>query len=474
MMQRITGFRRVAGLFIMAAFLAAASSGEALAKKVRMVPASFSELAKAVSPSVVNIRTVKIIKGGGRVFRDFHRGPKGGDDPFNDFFKRFYGNERQRDFKQRSLGSGFIIDSAGYIVTNNHVIEGADEITVVLKNEKEYEAKVVGRDPYTDIAVIKVKSENGFPAATLGRSDAISVGEWVVAIGSPFGLEQTVTAGIVSAKGRVIGSGPYDDFIQTDASINPGNSGGPLLNMEGEVIGINTMIIAGGQGLGFAIPIDLASGIIAQLKESGGVTRGWLGVTIQDLKKELSEYYGLDAKAGVFIADVVKGDPADKAGIRSGDIILAIGGKPVASSRELTAMVAGIGVGETVAVKVLRDGKNKTFDVTIGKRPEKLAAAGQPQEEGELGFTTSEVTPELAQRLGIPAGVGVVVTGIDPNGRGAEAGLRAGDLILEINRHRVKTPGQVEEMVAAVEKGKTLSFLIKRKNAGILVIQFEK
>jgi serine protease Do len=246
-------------------------------------PESFSTLAETVSPAVVNISTVKTIKGGGPVFRHFYQGPWGDQDPFKDFFDKFFGDEQQREFKQRSLGSGFIIDKDGYIVTNNHVIADADEIKVKLNSGKEYDAKIIGRDPSTDIALIKIKADSNYSVAKLGDSDALKVGEWVVAIGSPFGLEHTVTAGIVSAKGRVIGSGPYDDFIQTDASINPGNSGGPLINMKGNVVGINTAIIASGQGIGFAVPVNMAKGVIKQLKEEGEVTRGWLGVGIQDI-----------------------------------------------------------------------------------------------------------------------------------------------------------------------------------------------
>ena len=231
-------------------------------------PESFNQLAENASPAVVNIRTVKTIKGGGRVFRQFKKGPFGEDDPMKDFFDRFFGEDRPRDFKQRSLGSGFIIGKDGYIVTNNHVVKNADKIQVILKDEKEFEANIIGRDDNTDLALIKIKSDSDLPVLQFGDSETLKVGQWVVAIGSPFGLEHTVTAGIVSAKGRVIGSGPYDDFIQTDASINPGNSGGPLINMEGKVVGINTAIIAGGSGIGFAIPINLAKKIIDQLKSS--------------------------------------------------------------------------------------------------------------------------------------------------------------------------------------------------------------
>ena len=267
----------------------------ALAKStdIYSVPGNFSRLAEMAGPAVVNIRTVKTIKGGGPVFRQFQRGPRGRENPFDDFFERFFGENVPREFKQPSLGSGFIIDKKGFVVTNNHVIEDADQIKVKLDDDMEFDAEVVGRDPNTDLALLKIESEKDLPVLTMGDSNELKIGQWVVAIGSPFGLERTVTAGIVSAKGRVIGSGPYDDFIQTDASINPGNSGGPLLNMKGEVIGINTAIIASGTGIGFAIPVNLAEGIIAQLKSEGEVTRGWLGVAIQDLTSEMAEYYGL-------------------------------------------------------------------------------------------------------------------------------------------------------------------------------------
>ena len=283
---------------------------------VQALPYSFSNLAEMISPAVVNISTVKIIKGGGRVFRHFKRSPFGKDDPMQDFFDRFFGDDRQQEFKQRSLGSGFIIDKDGYIVTNNHVVENADKIKVILKDEKEFDAEIVGRDANTDLALIKIEPDHNLPIVKLGNSDALKVGQWVVAIGNPFGLDHTVTAGIVSAKGRVIGSGPYDDFIQTDASINPGNSGGPLISMKGEVIGINTAIVASGQGIGFAIPINLAKGIIDQLKNSGEVTRGWLGVGIQNLTRELAEYYGIENGKGVLVTEVFPGDPAD--GFRDG------------------------------------------------------------------------------------------------------------------------------------------------------------
>src|SRR4030042_2600074 len=344
-----------------------------------LAPESFSRLAETASPAVVNIRTVKTTRGSGRVFRHFINPPGGTNDPFQDFFDRFFGDDQQREFKQRSLGSGFIVDKEGYIVTNNHVIEDADEIRVQLSNEKEFEAKIVGRDPNTDIALIKIKTTRDLPILKMGNSDTVKVGEWVVAIGNPFGLESPVTAGIVSAKGRVIGSGPYDDFIQTDASINPGNSGGPLINMSGEAVGINAAIVASGQGIGFAIPINMAGGDMGPLKNRGEVTRGWLGVGIQDLKGEMAEYYGIKDTEGVLVVQVFPGDPAEKAGIQAKDIIQEINGQPVKSSRQLSKMIADISVGDKVQIKLLRNGKEKTVNVIVSKREDAKVASENTQ-----------------------------------------------------------------------------------------------
>ncbi|MGD9173111.1 MAG: Do family serine endopeptidase, partial [Desulfobacterales bacterium] len=439
-------------------------------------PASFNRLAVLVSPAVVNIRTVKTIKGGGPVFRQFQRDPWGKEGPFKDFFERFFGDEMQKEFKQPSLGSGFIIDKAGYVVTNNHVIEDADQIKVKLKDEREFNAAIVGRDPNTDIALLKIESNQNFTTVKLGDSDALQVGQWVVAIGSPFGLEQTVTAGIVSAKGRVIGSGPYDDFIQTDASINPGNSGGPLLNMLGEVVGINTAIVASGQGIGFAIPINLARDIIVALKNEGEVIRGWLGVAIQDLSAELAEYYNIESKKGVFVADVFEGDPADQAGIKPKDIILAVNGEKITTSRQLTSIIAKIPVNDSAKIKILRDGKAKTFKVKIAKRPEeRLAGPGRPPEQTEeFGIRVSDLTPEIAQRFNIDESAGVIVTQVESGSKGDGADVRVGDIIKEINRRPVKNTSEYESLLRDIEPGEAVNLFIRRKNAGFLVAKLVK
>jgi serine protease Do len=439
-------------------------------------PQSFSELAQKASPAVVNIRTVKIMKGGGRVFRHFSPGPWGEDDPRKDFFDRFFGPEQQREFKQRSLGSGFIMSADGYIVTNNHVVEDADEIRVILKDGKEFDASIEGRDPNTDLALIKVKSDNPLPNLALGNSETLNVGEWVVAIGSPFGLEQTVTAGIISAKGRVIGSGPYDDFLQTDASINPGNSGGPLLNMAGEVVGINTAIIAGGSGIGFAIPINLAKGIIDQLKQHGEVVRGWLGVQIQDLTKEMSEYHGTKDKKGALVLEVIEGNPAAKAGIKAKDIITEVNGKPIESVRDLTRIIADIPVGDTAVVTVIRNGKEEKIKVSVAKREAKETASktnrGKPDED--LGIQVTEITPEMAQRYQLPEKSGVIVTNLAPDGKAAEAGLMAGDVIKEINHQEINSLSDFRKALAAADSGKELSIFIRRPQVGFLVIKITR
>jgi serine protease Do len=439
----------------------------------RMIPDNFSTLAEQVGPAVVNVQVEKTTKGEDGM-RPFDGHPFGmnpfGDERFKDFFGKQIPPQERR---QAGVGTGFIIDRSGYIITNNHVVEDADKIKVKLKDEREFEAKIIGRDPQTDLALIKIDAKGDLPVASLGRSVDLKVGEWVVAVGSPFGLEQTVTAGIVSAKGRVIGSGPYDDFIQTDASINPGNSGGPLLNLNGEVVGINTAIIAQGQGIGFAIPIDMAAKIVAQLKENGEVTRGWLGVNIQDLKGDLAEYYGAKNSEGVLVTDVVPGNPADKAGIKAKDVITAVNGERVKTSRELTAKAATLPVGETTKITVIRDGKEKTFDVKVAKRPLTVADAGKPEveKEGEYGLQVTELTPEMAKRLNVNRETGVVVVGVRPDSKAYKAGVQQGDLILEVNRQSVTSTGELKQLLAKFKGGDAISLLVQRANSGMMVLK---
>jgi serine protease Do len=444
------------------------------ASEAVMVPVNFTELAEKAKPGVVNIRTVKTTNGGGPVFRHFFgRNPHGGQDPFQDFF----GLGPQREFKQRSLGSGFLLDNEGYIVTNNHVVEDADQIKVRLFDEAEYDATIIGRDPKTDLALIKIDAPSkDLKPLELGDSDTIPVGSWVVAIGSPFGLEQTVTAGIVSAKGRIIGSGPYDDFIQTDASINPGNSGGPLLNLKGEVVGINTAIVASGQGIGFAIPINMAGGIISQLKDSGEVSRGWLGVGIQDLTPELAEYYAIKEKEGVLVTQTYEGDPADKAGIKEGDVIVAVDGKRIASSRELSRTVAEAGVGNKMSLTVLRDGREKEIDVKLAKRPdtEPTMARGEARSD-DLGLKVREIDPEIAERLGLDENTkGVVVTGVNPDSKAAEADIRQGDVVIEINRKPVTSLEDYKDQLRKIDTGDTVQMLLRRGGGGLLAVKFKR
>jgi serine protease Do len=440
-------------------------------------PESFSELAEAVKPGVVNIRTVKTIKGGSPVFRHFFGNPfRGKRHPFEDFFGPFQGEEPKRDFKQRSLGSGFLIDKDGFIVTNNHVIEDADQIKVILVDDREFDAEVVGRDPKTDLALIRIQGAKDLQPLTIGSSEKLKVGTWVVAIGSPFGLEQTVTAGIVSAKGRIIGSGPYDDFIQTDASINPGNSGGPLLNMDGEVVGINTAIIASGQGIGFAIPVDMAKGIISQLKEKGEVTRGWLGVGIQDLTPELAEYYDLDVKEGVLVTQVFAGDPADKAGIQVNDIILTVDGSSVSTGRELSSLIANTPVGHKTKIVLIRDGRKKTVTVTLAKREDdERIVASRDRDDGELGIEVTAMNSEIARRFGIDGNEsGVLVTDVKDDSPARAADVRPGDVIKEINREVVRDRDDFMRLIKKSDDDEIIHLLIKRRNAGFLVVKIER
>jgi serine protease Do len=430
------------------------------------MPFSFADLAEKLKPSVVNIGTTKTVRSGG------FRSPFGQGSPFfggDDFFERFFGDTPQREFKQRSLGSGFIISHDGYIFTNNHVVEQADKIIVKLSDGKEYEAKVIGKDAKTDIALIKIKPDTSLPVAETGDSEKLRVGDWVIAIGNPFGLEQTVTAGIVSAKGRVIGAGPYDNFIQTDASINPGNSGGPLFNMEGKVIGINTAIVAQGQGIGFAIPISMAKTILPDLKAKGMVTRGWLGVSVQDITEEIAKNMKLKDRNGALIADVFKGDPADKAGLKTGDVVVEISGKKIKDAHELLMQIAGFRVGEAVRVKILREGQEKEITITIAERKEQSEIAGAVENGEAFGMIVQEITPEIAKHLGLSQKQGIIVVEVQDGSVADEIGIQPQDLILQVNKTKVANlKDYVREIRKAADKGGIL-LLIKRGKSTFFV-----
>ncbi|MFP3980167.1 MAG: DegQ family serine endoprotease [Desulfobacterales bacterium] len=448
-------------------------------EQTQMVPKNFTQLAEDAGAAVVNIRTVKTVEGGGQMFRHFFGpdGPNRQQRPFDEFFERFFGDQNPREFKRRSLGSGFVLDKEGHIVTNHHVIKDADEIQVKLQSGKEYDAEIIGTDESTDLALIKIPPEADLPTLELGSSKKTKIGQWVVAIGNPFGLDHTVTSGIISAKGRVIGAGPYDDFIQTDASINPGNSGGPLLNMNGEVIGINTAIVAAGQGIGFAIPSDLAKDIISQLKQSGEVTRGWLGVGIQELNPELREYYDVDE--GVLVTQVFSGDPAAEAGIKPNDIITAVNGKSVDSPRELSKLVADIQPGEEAEIRFVREGESKTTTVTLAKREgEKMAERSEeaPEDSAKpaLGMDVAEITSDIAEQFNLENTEGVIVSDVKPESKAYEAGFKRGDIIREINHQPVKSVRDFRQTIDKAEKGDALYFYVLRARQGITIIKLTK
>jgi len=464
-------------LWITSALLILPAGGLAAAAiQAPSLPESFSELAESVSPAVVNVRTETTTNGGRGMYEQFFNSPFGQQDPFNDFFEKFFNSPHQRPHKQRSLGSGFIIDEHGFIVTNNHVVENADEIVVKLKSGEDFPAEILGTDPNTDLALLKIEVDRKLPHLELGDSDKLKVGQWVVAIGSPFGLEQTVTAGIVSAKGRVIGAGPYDDFIQTDASINPGNSGGPLLNLEGQVVGINTAIIASGQGIGFAIPANLASNIISQLKTKGEVTRGWLGVRIQPVTDQIAEYYDLKSKKGALVTEVFPGDPADKAGIRAQDIILKVNGEPIDDNRDLSAKIANIPVGDKITIELLREGRRQTVTVEIAQRDESQVAQGPGDEttETSLGITVADITEEVARKLNLNSTDGVYVKKVEQDSKAARIGIRPGDVIREINREKVGNSDDYRKIMDGIEAGETFQMVVRKPNGMYLFLKMTK
>ncbi|MCC6502926.1 MAG: DegQ family serine endoprotease [Deltaproteobacteria bacterium] len=438
-----------------------------------MIPNNFVEIAKRLSPTVVNISTTQVMKEKPMMpFPEF-KGPF--EEFFGDDFNKFF-NEPKREFKRQSLGSGFIINKEGYILTNYHVIENATEIIVSLsEGKKEYKAKAVGQDPKLDIALIKIAPDEDLPVAAVGDSEALQIGEWVVAIGNPFGLGGTVTAGIVSQKGRIIGAGPYDNFIQTDASINPGNSGGPLFNIKGEVVGINTAIIAGGQGIGFATPINMVKEVLLQLKDTGHVTRGWIGVSIQELTPELAKTFGLKDTNGVLISSANSGEPADKAGIKAGDIVTYFDGKRITDLSDLPRTVANTAPGRTVEVKLLRDGKEKTVFVKVGtKSDDEVAEIVIEDNDGEpdkrLGLSAQAITPEIVKRLGKKVTDGVIISGMKADGPAATAGLRRGDIIREIDRKPIRNMRDYSRALSETAKNDVILFLIERGESTIYVV----
>ena len=426
---------------------------------------AFVEVAKKVQPSVVNITTEKTItiKPWERFGEDFFKGS-----PFEDFFKGFGPREKEKEYRhrQRSGGSGVIVDKEGYILTNNHVIEGADKVKVRLNDGREFIATVKGQDSRTDLAVLHIK-EKDLPVAILGDSDNLDVGEWAIAIGSPFGLEHTVTVGVISAKGRSgLGTGTYEDFVQTDASINPGNSGGPLINIDGEVIGINAMIIQPGTGIGFAIPINMAKQILNDLIKTGKVVRPWLGISVQDLTPEMMEHFKVKEKEGVLVGQVYQGTGAEKAGLASGDIIKSVDDKPVKNVSELVKETQKKKVGQKLKLGIVRDGKAMTIEITTSAMPDKAELQKEKEGEEKLGARVQELTPQLAARFRI-TGVkqGVVVIAVEDGSFADEMGLQEGDVILEINRKKIESLKDFDKAMkdANVEKG--ILFQIHRKGS---------
>jgi serine protease Do len=417
-------------------------------------------LSKEAKPAVVNISTKRNAEGPTTPELKGRRGERSPED----FFRRFFEETPRRPV--RASGSGFVLSPDGYIVTNNHVVEEATEIQVKLADGRELAAKVVGRDPKTDVALLKVEA-TGLPVIPLGDSAALQVGEPVMAIGNPFGLEQTVTTGIVSATGRVIGSGPYDNFIQTDASINPGNSGGPLINGRGEVIGINTAIFSqsgGSVGIGFAVPSSLAKTVITQLAEHGTVERGWLGVSIQPMTRELAKAFKRSDASGALVSAVIEGSPAEKAGVKAGDVIVELDGKKVAKSEDLPRLVADVHVGNEVPMVVVREGKDVRLTAKIARlvdeAPSKIAAT---EGKGQLGLSVQPVTPPVARELGLKVREGVLVRDVVEGGRAYEAGIRAGDVIVEIDRQPVRTVEDLKIRVDKQAKGEPIVMLVNRE-----------
>jgi serine protease Do len=423
-------------------------------------------LAKTLKPAVVNVSTKRVEAGPSLPPR------MDPDDPFSQFFRQFERQFERRPHAVRSLGSGFIAHADGYVVSNNHVVDGASEIRVRLSDGREFPAKVLGRDPKTDLALLKIEA-TGLPTVPLGDSEALQVGEPVMAIGNPFGLEQTVTTGIVSGTGRVIGGGPYDDFIQTDTSINPGNSGGPLINARGQAVGINAAIFSqsgGSIGIGFAIPVNLAKPVLTQLAASGHVVRGWLGVSIQPVTPELAKGLKLSEAAGALVSSVTDGSPAAKAGLQPGDVILEYNGERVARADRLPGAVAATAAGREVPLAVMRDGKSMRLTVKVGEQPESREAASEPAKvPATLGLAVEPVTPRLAREMGLRDEHGVIVRDVEADSPAAEAGLRAGDVIVEVNRQPVRSAADMRRQIERGAKGTPMVMLVRRGENSLFV-----
>ena len=446
---------------------------------VQAAPDSFAELASKLAPSVVNVNVTRMTEGvSWNAPEWFEHGP------FEHFYRRFFNDERRQHrpghapgrrpghFRQHGNGSGVIIDAEGHILTNNHVVERAEDVRVTLTDGREYEARVIGRDPKTDLAVLQVDVTEPLPVATLGSSDTLRVGDWVMAIGNPFGLSHTVTAGIVSGKGRIIGAGPYDDFIQTDASINPGNSGGPLFNMHGEVVGINTAMVPHGRGIGFAIPIDTAKPLIPQMVATGGVTRGYLGVSIQSISPDLAEALKLDGTQGALVGEVMSDSPAARAGLQTGDVITAFDGKPVATSQDLPGMVAETPVDQDVTVTVRRQGESLDLAVTVGKMHAEMARVAEEPEpgRGNLGLYLRDRQADSRGDDDPAVANGVLVTRVQPGSPAAASGIRGGDVILQVDQKPVESIADVKQVLAETDEESPLVLLIKRGEGSFYVV----
>jgi serine protease Do len=441
-----------------------------------LAPETFADIAQKYSPAVVNISTQKTFKGKPSQQEFFGHGPMPGpNEPFWDFFQKFF-PEMPRERTQRSLGTGFIIDPKGLVITNEHVIKNADKITVKMAGEdgKEYTATVKGRDPLTDLALLQIDSKDkNFPSLTLGDSDKIRVGDWVVAIGNPFGLGHTVTQGIISAKGRIIGAGRYDNFLQTDAAINPGNSGGPLLNLDGQVVGINTAIVASGQGIGFAIPSNMVKSIIDQLETKGKVVRGMLGVQVQVVTPEIAKSFGMSEPRGALVAEVHPGSPAEKAGVKREDIIIEYNGTPIHEMNELPRLVAGTPPGTKSTIKVLRNGKEITLPITVTElTEEKLGKEAGEQGNGEnsIGLVVEDLDSQLARRFDLGREAkGVVVVEVLPGSSASDAGFRQGDIVMEVGGKAVADAKAFQKMLTAQPKGSYVRFLVKREGRTLIL-----